>query len=63
MKPVVDADLCIGCGNCEDTCPEVFRLDDDGIARVIVESPGAELYGCTRDACDSCPVDAISIEE
>ncbi len=63
MKPVVDHDLCIGCGNCEDECPEVFRLQDDGLAYVINEQPDEELYGCVRNAADSCPVDAISIEE
>lgn len=63
MKPVVDEDLCIGCGACEDECPEVFQLDDSSISRVITPSPGPELYGCVRDACDSCPVDAITIEE
>lgn len=63
MQAVVDRDLCIGCGLCEETCPEVFRLDDDGIALVIVEHIGAELYGPTRDAAELCPVSAISIEE
>jgi len=63
MKPKVDEDLCIGCGLCEDTCPEVFALQDDGYAHVIAEDPGEELYGCTRDACDACPVAAITIEE
>ncbi len=63
MKPVVDEDLCIGCAACEDVCPEVFRLDEDGISRVIMEDPGPEFYGCTRDAADACPVDAISIQE
>ncbi len=63
MKPVVDTDLCIGCGACEDLCPDAFRIDDDGIARPISEHPGPELYGCIRDAEDACPVSAISIEE
>ncbi len=63
MKAVVDHDLCIGCGLCEDTCPEVFQLKDDGLAYVIEESPGHELYGPMRDAEDMCPVDAISIVE
>jgi len=63
MKPVVDEDLCIGCGNCEDECAEVFQLQDDGLAHVITENVGAELYGCVRDAADSCPVDAISVGE
>jgi len=62
VKPVVDEDLCIGCGNCEDECPDVFRLEDDGMAHVITPNPGEDLYGCCRNASDSCPVDAISFE-
>lgn len=62
MKPIVDSELCIGCGNCEDTCPDVFELKDDGLAHVITENPGVELFGCVRDAADSCPTDAITIE-
>lgn len=63
MKPSIDRDLCIGCGMCEDVCPEVFRLDEDAIATVICETVTAELYGCTRDAFEACPVDAIALEE
>lgn len=63
MKPVVDRDLCIGCGVCEDACPEVFRLAEDGLAMVIAEEPPAELWGDVRDSADMCPVDAISIVE
>lgn len=63
MKPEIDRELCIGCGLCEDLCPEVFELREDGYAYVLVESPDPELYGCTRDAADSCPVDAIAIAE
>jgi len=63
MKAIVDRDLCIGCGLCEDTCPEVFRLEEDGIALVIVDTVSEELYGPVRDCVDLCPVDAISIEE
>lgn len=62
MKPIVDHDLCIGCGICEDTCPEVFQLKDDGLSYVIDEDPDPQLYGAVRDAIDLCPVEAISIE-
>ena len=60
MKAVVDRDLCIGCGLCEDTCPEVFQLRDDGLAYVIMDEIEPELYGAVRDCADLCPVDAIS---
>ena len=63
VKPVVDHDLCIGCGSCEEMCPEVFQVHEDGHSRVIKENPEPELYGCIRDAADTCPVEAISIEE
>jgi ferredoxin len=63
VKPVVDHDLCIGCGACEDECPEVFELRDDGLSYVITESADPEHYGCIRDAADACPVGAISIGE
>jgi len=63
MKPVVDEDLCIGCGACEDLCPDVFRLEDDGLAHVINENVEPEMYGCVRDAADACPVSAISVSE
>ncbi len=63
MKAIVDEDLCIGCGACEDVCPNVFRLEDDGYSHVIAENPTPELYACIRDAEDSCPVSAISVTE
>lgn len=35
MKASVDKDTCIGCGLCPATCPEVFSLEDDGLAVAI----------------------------
>jgi len=63
MKPIVDQDLCIGCGLCEDICPEVFQLWDDGVAHVIAENTGPDLLADIEDAIASCPVDAISLPE
>jgi ferredoxin len=60
MRPTVDEDLCIGCGRCEETCPAVFRLGDDGVSHVIGSDRCAEA-GCCEDAADECPVDAISL--
>jgi ferredoxin len=62
MKAIIDHDLCIGDGICEDECAEVFRLEDDGLAYVIDDNPAPELYDCMRNAADACPVQAITIE-
>jgi ferredoxin len=58
-RPVVDQDLCIGCGRCEETCPAVFAVGDDGFSHVI--SDKCAEAGCCEDAADECPVSAISL--
>lgn len=63
MKAVVDRDACISCGLCVTICPEVFELDDEDIATVIADPVPAENEASAQEAADSCPTDAISIEE
>lgn len=54
----VDKEKCIGCGSCEATCPEVFKMDDDMKAHI---KPGQEKSksACIKEAIDICAVDAI----
>jgi len=61
MKAVVDRDECIGCGLCESTCPEVFEMDIDNIASVIVDVISGESEACALQAQDECPVSAITV--
>ncbi|BAJ64711.1 MULTISPECIES: ferredoxin [Anaerolinea] len=63
MKAFVDRDLCMGCGVCETIAPSVFKLEDDGIAVVLVDVVPPEEEANVREAMDSCPEQAISIEE
>jgi ferredoxin len=60
-RPVVDEDLCTGCGSCEAICPAVFEVGDDGISHVI-DPKGCEAAGCCVEAAEECPVDAITLE-
>ena len=56
MIPVVDKDLCTGCGNCEEICPpRAIYLDDD---KAVIEEEYCEECGFCAAAC---PVDAIKI--
>lgn len=60
MKATVDQNSCIGCGLCVDICPAVFTMQGE-VAEVIADPvPEAEEANC-REACESCPVSAITL--
>ena len=50
---------CIGCGVCAGTCPEVFDLNEDGLAENILGDVPADLEADADNAMASCPVGAI----
>lgn len=50
---------CLGCGACTGICPDVFELDDEGLAKVIV---GETEDPAVQDAIDGCPVGVIEAE-
>lgn len=59
-KPIVNSDLCIGCGTCESLCANVFKIED-GKSHVINENCESSDCNC-QEVADSCPVNAISLE-
>jgi ferredoxin len=76
MKVWIDQDLCTGDGLCEEICPDVFTLLDDGLAYVkdgatVMSSPGGaagtvvvapSLYDAVTEASEECPGECIFIE-
>jgi ferredoxin len=61
MKVKVDAELCVGCGLCVNTCPDIFEMQDDK-AILKSEAPSTDSEECCKQAKDDCPVEAIIIE-
>lgn len=61
MRAKVDKDTCIGSGNCEATCPKIFKVMD-GKSTVQMSPVPEEEEGCVREAVSGCPVSAISAE-
>lgn len=59
----IDKKRCEGHGLCEQVAPEVFQLDDDGIAEVSVDSIPMELRAKASAGARVCPVAALRLVE
>ena len=61
MKVTIINENCIGCGQCEATCSDVFEIKDDGIAHVVGEVT-EENKEDVESAAEGCPTSAINVE-
>lgn len=60
----VDKEKCLGCGSCFATAPEIFAIDIDGKAKVILsETDDPVLIEKAKMSRDMCPNGAIEIIE
>lgn len=62
MKATINRSGCISCGLCAETCPDVFRMAEDGIAEAYAEVTD-DAQQSAEEARDNCPVSVISLEE
>lgn len=62
MKAMLDRTGCISCGLCPETCPEVFRMGEDGVAEVYVEDVPESAEASAVEAQEGCPVSVITVE-
>ena len=61
-KVVIVEEECIGCGSCEEICPDVFKINEDtDKAEVIMAEGGDE--DLIQESIDTCPVECIHWEE
>jgi len=59
LKITVNKTRCIGSGDCVETAPAVFQLDDDGKSDVV--NPTGASDNSIVAAARSCPVKAITV--
>lgn len=59
LSVTVEPSVCIGSGNCIETAPEAFAMNDDGVA--VVVDPTAVSTDDLLAAEASCPVAAILV--
>lgn len=61
MKAFIDRDGCISCGMCAQTCSDVFRMADDGLAEVYSDPVPPESEDQAVEAQENCPVSVITV--
>jgi ferredoxin len=59
---LVDFERCEGHGLCEQTAPEVFRLDDEGDLHLAQEEVPADQESVVAAAVRVCPVAALKVQ-
>lgn len=57
----IDEETCTACGLCEETCPEVFEVNDVAVVKGDADFNAFEDE--IREAADECPSEAIEVEE
>ena len=64
IKKVWIEEGCVTCGNSEEVCPEIFKIDIEAGTAIVKDVDDFSPY---RDkiilAAESCPVDVIKYEE
>ncbi|MFH1248414.1 MAG: ferredoxin [Candidatus Omnitrophota bacterium] len=57
-KVTIDTSTCVGCGLCEQTCPEVFKIEGDGIAHIKAQ---VCVIHDLKEVEQLCPVQSIKV--
>jgi ferredoxin len=64
MRVIADTETCQAYGNCLLEAPDVFDLDDETAAVVVLQAnPPEELRPAVEAAVRSCPVQALTLQE
>ena len=73
MKVWIDQEQCTSSGLCEVISPEVFQIEDDGLAHLrggAAAAAGRRVYAVpaglrdlVQEAADQCPGECIHVEE
>ena len=63
MFAEVDKGECLGCESCPAFCPEVFKMEDDGLAVAYTNPVPSECEETAKEAAEGCPAHCIHLTE
>jgi ferredoxin len=61
MKIEIDLDKCQGYAQCVHEAPEIFELNESGLAQTLAAGVTSENEKYALAAADLCPMQAISV--
>jgi ferredoxin len=61
LRVFADRERCCGYGVCVQLCPEVFKVDDDGLVYLEIEIVPVALAQEATEAAASCPAQALRV--
>ncbi|MBR9909337.1 MAG: ferredoxin [Gammaproteobacteria bacterium] len=60
-KVYADIDLCCGYGVCNQICPEIYHLNEDGIVELATDTVPEELLESATEGAACCPAQVLKI--
>jgi ferredoxin len=63
LRVVIDKPACCGYGLCAEICPDVYKLDQNGIVYVDDPIVPQGLEDKAQEGADACPQAALAIVE
>jgi ferredoxin len=62
FRVVADRSRCCGYGLCAQVCPEVYKLDADGLVYLDSDIVPPGLEESAREGAAACPAEALAVE-
>lgn len=63
LKVTADRSKCCGYGLCAQICPQVYKLDENGIVFLDADTVPEGLEDEAREGAAACPAEALAILE
>lgn len=57
-----DRSRCCGYGLCAQLCPQVYKLDENGLVYLEADTIPAEFEEDAREGAAACPAEALTVE-
>jgi ferredoxin len=62
FRVIADRSRCCGYGLCAQVCPQVYKLDADGLVHLDSDIVPAGLEEEAREGAAACPAEALTVE-